>query len=158
MVSLAAFLPDHERALILEILRDGRSMVQVARLCGTPLTTLRRRVRAILLRLRSPAFAFVVARRLAAVHAKPLRPTGRHDRDDPIAHAARAWPAEWSRPRRIAAELCILRGLSARRAAAASGEQVRALLRQVRTLHDLAAEWHATARRAATHPSAEIPR
>lgn len=88
---------------------------------------------------------FVAARRLGA--AAPAPRTGRHDRDDPVAHGARAWPAEWSRARRVAAEMCVLRGMSARRAAASSGENLRAVLRQVRTLRELAAEWWATARR-----------
>lgn len=146
MEALAAFLPEHERALVLEVLREGRSIAQVARLCGAPTSTVRRRVRGMLARMSDPAFAFVAARRMGAA-AAPAPRTGRHDRDDPVAHGARAWPAEWSRARRVAAEMCVLRGMSARRAAASSGENPRAVLRQVRTLRELAAEWWATARR-----------
>lgn len=145
MEALAAFLPEHERALVLEVLREGRSIAQVARLCGVPTSTVRRRVRGMLARMSDPAFAFVAARRMGA--AAPAPRTGRHDRDDPVAHGARAWPAEWTRARRVAAEMCVLRGMSARRAAASSGENLRAVLRQVRTLRELAAEWWATARR-----------
>ncbi|MBX3405327.1 MAG: hypothetical protein KF869_01080 [Phycisphaeraceae bacterium] len=158
LVALAAFLPESERAIMLEILRDGRSMVQVARLCDVPHSTLRRRVRSLLARMNSPAFAFVVARRLAAAAARPARTTGRHDRDDPLDHAARAWPAEWSRPRRVAAQMCVLHGLSARRAAQASGERIRVLLRQVQALHELAAEWQATTRSANRPSRPENPR
>ncbi len=147
MEALAAFLPEHERALVLEVLREGRSIAQVARLCGVPASTVRRRVRGMLARMSDPAFAFVAARRMGAAAAAPAPRTGRHDRDDPVAQGARAWPAEWSRSRRVAAEMCVLRGMSARRAAASSGENLRAVLRQVRTLRELAAEWWATARR-----------
>lgn len=146
LATLTIFLPPADRALMLEVLREGRSLSNLARLRGTSCTTTRRHVRTLLTRMTSPAFAFIAARRLAAaIDAAPPR-TGRHDLDNPIAHSTIAWPPDWSRIRRTAADLCILRGLSARRAAQRSGLADHALRRQVATLHELAREWSARPR------------
>lgn len=146
LATLTIFLPPDDRALMLEVLREGRSLGNLARLRGTSCTTTRRHVRALLTRMSSPAFAFIAAKRLAAAVNTPPPRTGRHDRDNPIAHSTISWPTDWSRIRRTAADLCILRGLSIRRAAQRSGLADHALRRQVAMLQELAREWSASPR------------
>ncbi|MEL7473142.1 MAG: hypothetical protein AAGK04_07480 [Planctomycetota bacterium] len=81
-------LPDEERALIEAVYREGRPVVEIARLRGESPRPLRRRVRRLVERVMSERFGFV-ARRVA----------------------------EWTPNRRRVAEACVLHGCSLREAA-----------------------------------------
>jgi hypothetical protein len=56
----ARFLPREERALISAVYEQGRSIAELAALCGKEPRALRRDVRRIVQRLAAPEFAFVV--------------------------------------------------------------------------------------------------
>lgn len=59
----ARFLPRAERALILAVYEQGRTISDLAALCGRSPRSLRRELRRILRRITSPEYAFVVVHR-----------------------------------------------------------------------------------------------
>lgn len=60
IVSLAQWLPPSDRALVLTMFQDHRTAVEAAALTAQPPRQVRKRLRAILARLRDPAFELVV--------------------------------------------------------------------------------------------------
>lgn len=77
------FLPPEEAALLRSVYVLGQTTIEVARLTGRPVHQVRSRVRALVRRISTPEFGFVV-------------------------RARRVWPPT----RRQVAEACFLRGLS----------------------------------------------
>lgn len=94
LLERAALLPDPDRVLLELVLREGRTMADVAAVRGVSYHALRRHFGRLLRRLASDEFVFV-ARQLSPPHGG-------------------ACP--WGPIRRRVAEACVLRGLSMRQA------------------------------------------
>lgn len=109
VVENAAALPDPDRILIETVYRDGRSVADVARLSGDDPGALRRRVRALVRRVMSPEFAYVIARR----------------------HL-------FAPQRRVVADSVILRGRTMRETARAMGVSLHVVRRHREAITDLA--------------------
>ncbi len=131
---LAEFLPVSDALVLRELLGAGRTVAHVSRLLGVSRHRVRSRVDRLLLRMRDPAFRYVIARRL------------RFGRDtDPRrgeqASARLTWPEEWSEPMRIAAQMCVMDGHSCRDAAALAKVSFHVLRRHVSVLRELGQVW-----------------
>lgn len=112
IVSRAVWLPDAERHLVQAIFGEGKSVLDLALLMSQPVRSLRTRVRRIVERLTSPAFAFVALN-------------------------LERWPATMKR----VGDACVFRGLTIKQAAAdlnVSYYTVRRHLDVIRTLLETA--------------------
>jgi DNA-directed RNA polymerase specialized sigma24 family protein len=131
--TLAEFLPQREALLVHELLDRGRSIAHLARIFGESRTRMRTRMSRIITRTNDPSFAFVVSRRIGLSQRR-----GTHTLS---LAAAASWPDDWSDSLRIAAQLCVLDGLSCREAAAKSGTSYHTLRRHLATLRELGRLW-----------------
>lgn len=122
----ARHLPRAERALIESVYRDGRSLSELAGVPGVSAEQARigarrlaRRIKAIVRRMTSPLFVFVVSRLERAAELG----------------ATDAWPP----PRRRVAELVVLHGESVKSAARSSGLTVHAARAHLRAIEAMCA-------------------
>ena len=112
ILALARFIQPQDRALLTAIYEQGHCAAQLAALTHQDPRTIRRRIRNLLTRFKSPLFAFV---------ATNLR--------------------QWPPTRQRIAVLCILQGIPIREAAARTGLTIHAVRRhldQIKLLHELA--------------------
>ncbi|MGP1345105.1 MAG: hypothetical protein ACTS3F_00370 [Phycisphaerales bacterium] len=111
ILALARFVHPRDRALLTAIYEQGHCAAHLAALTHQDPRTIRRRIRHLLTRFRSPLFAFV------ATHLR-----------------------QWPPARQRIAVLCILQGLTIRAAAERTGftmHAVRRHLDQIKLLHEL---------------------
>lgn len=134
LLALAEFLPIEDALLVRELLGSGRTIAHLSRLMGVSRHRVRSRVNRLLARTSDPAFRYVVSRRLKACEPGE---EGRSWR----APARLVWPEEWPETMRIAAQMCILDGLSCRDASRRSNVSFHVLRRQVSVLRELGRLW-----------------
>lgn len=136
LVELTAALPDPDRALMLAVYRDGRTVTDLAPLLGEPPPAIRRRVRALVKRVMSPPFRYVAAASgaLAAAQRDARHPssiTGDRGAGSGSEPVVKPIASSWPRMRRRVADLCVIRGLSQRAAAAELGASVHVVRRHL---------------------------
>jgi len=137
LLVLAEFVPVSDGLVLRELLGAGRTVAHVSRLLGVSRHRVQSRVNRLLMRMRDPAFRYVISRRLRFGEAADSRRGGQ-----PAARLT--WPAEWTEPMRIAAQLCVMDGHSCRDAAARSKVSYHVLRRHVSVLRELGQVWRET--------------